>query len=483
VPVIVVCDRDPPGEDAVSYISHAVQRRMQCVRFGDDFPRKFDLSDPFPEELYETKQNGVRVYKRAAPTLQQCLHPATWASTSDGRRLRAEFVEEWLYTVQPAFFLHRADLSRRYHESEFNALIAPFCHDSGNPKAPKVSTLLHRHAAAQAETVTYNPARKNGRINYDGRLVVNVYQPSPIRAREGDAKPWQDFIEYLIPDAEDRKETLRWCATFIARPDIRMRYSLLLISEATGVGKTTLAEILAKEAGYHNCSFPSAETVTAANFNSWIGYRRLAVIAEVYAGHSAKTFNILKAVITDKDVHLNEKYEKEFWIENWIHIFATSNSYNALKIDDQDRRWFVPGVVEERKPLQYFIDFRAWLEEGGYEIIAHWAKDYVAKHGHVLTGEHAPMSAAKRRSIEESYSEGERLVQQLGNALAARQDKTVVRQDKIREWLARISPRLATLLGVGLGWWPLRPYLLRFLGGCGVVVGRSETNINWDFSP
>jgi hypothetical protein len=61
VRVIVVCDRDPPGEDAVSYISHAVQRRMQCVRFGDDFPRKFDLSDPFPEELYETKQNGVRV--------------------------------------------------------------------------------------------------------------------------------------------------------------------------------------------------------------------------------------------------------------------------------------------------------------------------------------------------------------------------------------------------------------------------------------
>jgi hypothetical protein len=54
---------------------------------------------------------------------------------------------------------------------------------------------------------------------------------------------------------------------------------------------------------------------------------------------------------------------KEHWIENWVQIFATSNSYNALKIDDQDRRWFVPGVVEEKRPLEYFIGFRKWLEE------------------------------------------------------------------------------------------------------------------------
>jgi hypothetical protein len=253
-------------------------------------------------------------------------------------------------------------------------------------------------------------------------------------------------MEYLIPDPEDRKETLRWCATLIARPDIRMMYSLLLVSETTGVGKTTLAEILARLIGYYNCSFPSAETITESNFNSWVAYKRLAVIAEIYAGHSTKTFNKLKAILTDKDIHLNEKYVKEHLIENWVHIIAASNSYNALKIDDQDRRWFVPGVTEEKKPLEYFIKLRKWLDNGGYEIIAHWAKSYVEEHGHVLTGEHAPTSAAKRRVIEESYLEGERLVLEWGKQLAGRKRKvaedqyelirTVVRQDAIRKWLA-----------------------------------------------
>src|SRR5262249_27075832 len=73
----------------------------------------------------------------------------------------------------------------------------------------------------------------------------NVYQPSPIRPHAGDTTPWLEFMDYLIPNPEDRKETLRWCATLIACPHIRMHYGLLLVSETRGIGKATLAEILA----------------------------------------------------------------------------------------------------------------------------------------------------------------------------------------------------------------------------------------------
>jgi hypothetical protein len=64
-----------------------------------------------------------------------------------------------------------------------------------------------------------------------------------------------------------------------------------------------------------------------------------------------------------------------------------------------------------------------------------------------LVGAHAPISAAKRRVIEESYSEGERIILEWGKRLAGRKQKiandqyelkrTVVRQDEIRAWLAR----------------------------------------------
>jgi len=55
----------------------------------------------------------------------------------------------------------------------------------------------------------------------------------------------------------DRIELMRWCATLIARPDIKMNYGVLLISETQGVGKSTLGEkILAPLIGKLNASFP-----------------------------------------------------------------------------------------------------------------------------------------------------------------------------------------------------------------------------------
>jgi hypothetical protein len=79
---------------------------------------------------------------------------------------------------------------------------------------------------------------------------------------------------------------LKWCATLIARPSIRMGYGLLLISEQQGIGKTTLgAHILAPLVGLHNTSFPGENDITSA-FNEWVAHKRLAVISEIYSGSS-----------------------------------------------------------------------------------------------------------------------------------------------------------------------------------------------------
>ena len=98
---------------------------------------------------------------------------------------------------------------------------------------------------------------------------------------EGDATLWNEFTEHLIPNEQDRAELLRWCATLIARPSVRMHYSVLLISEMQGVGKTTLAEkIMMPLIGNLNCSAPTAHEATNPQFTSWLMYKRLAVIGE-----------------------------------------------------------------------------------------------------------------------------------------------------------------------------------------------------------
>ena len=438
VEVIMVCDHDPGGEDAASYVSRAIQRRMSVIRFGDDFPPKFDLADDFPPELFKEDKGHL---KYIGPTLQDCLEPATWATRDDGK-LRAEFVAEWWYTVKPAKFIHQ-QLLRDYSAEEFNTAVAPFTHT----KFPNVAIALRRHLSPKAETMDYDPGRKGGRITTEGKQVINLFQPTNILPVKGDPKPFLDFMEYLIPAESDRNHTLKWIATLIARPDIRMTYGLLLWSIAQGVGKTTLAEqILTLLVGRYNCSFPTAQEAAEGTYTGWIAFKRLAVIAEIYEGHTAKTYNRLKTIITDDFVRVNEKYEKQYDIKNFVHLFATSNTSRALKLDDYDRRWLVPGVTESGKPTEYFIRLRAWLqEEDGLAKIANWAQEYGKGHGRVLAGEHAPLSDAKRQTIEDSRSEGERLIVQLGDTLIDDQKEgknIVLRLDKVREWLAGRKAKL-----------------------------------------
>ena len=64
------------------------------------------------------------------------------------------------------------------------------------------------------------------------------------------------------------------------------------------------------------------------------------------------------------------------------------------------------------------------------------------EHGAVLAGQHAPLSEAKAQAIEDSRSEGERLIARLADRLIddasdkPEPKKIVLRLDKVREWLA-----------------------------------------------
>src|SRR5262249_47860421 len=216
--VIMVCDHDPSGENAASYISRALQRRMSVIRFGAEFPRSFDLADEFPDTLFKERK-GQRQY--VGPTLEQCLEPATWATRADGR-LRAEFVEEWWYTVKPAKFINQNHIWRSYDAEEYNAAIAAFT------GVPNVAAELRKYLSAKTETVTYDPGRESGRITVDGVQVINLFRPTDIRPAKGDAGMFLDFIRYLVPAERDRNHLLKWVATLIARPNIRMTYGLLL---------------------------------------------------------------------------------------------------------------------------------------------------------------------------------------------------------------------------------------------------------------
>jgi hypothetical protein len=407
--VIYVADNDHPGKEALQRVSRHYGRRMCGVMFDGRWKEGWDMADPMPEEMFE---DG----RFTGPPLRDLIEPATWATDllkgEKGRPsavIRRDFAEEWFHCVQPEVFVHRERPNVLLGTNEFNNVIRP------HSDVDDTARLLKAHKAGKGVNLRYSPSSPSGVYTDDrGLRCLNTYVAPKLEEEKGDPTPFLDFLTHLIPVDEDRREMARWLATLIAKPQVKMMYGVLLVSETQGVGKSTLGDrVLAPLVGEHNVSRPAENTIVDSDFNYWAAHKRLAVVHEIYAGHSAKAYNKLKGLVTDDHITVNKKYMAEYEIENWLHVFACSNSMNALRLDINDRRWFLPTVSERVRPQGYWGDFNRWLtRRGGLGIIKRWARELIEADAEMMVkpGETAPFSDAKRESIEEGMSEGMRLV-------------------------------------------------------------------------
>jgi hypothetical protein len=462
--VVIVADNDSPGKAAVPKISK-LQRSypitIEVVRFDDRFPQGFDLANDFPKHMW--KGGGGVPLRYTGPAFADCVTPATYATRlgatpaviGRGRPLappvflRAEFIAQWVMVIVggKTLFVDRYNPTRLWSEDEFNTLMRPFS------DAPRLSDLFKKEGyEATASALAYEPGEVSRIITQSGERAVNLYLPSRILSVPGDPSPFLHYLEHLIPDKKDRWEVMRWIATLIALPGIRMRYGLLLASSLQGVGKTTLCEILRRLVGEHNCSAPSAKDVVESQFNGWIVRKRLAFVNEIYEGSAWNAYNKIKSFVSDDTLLANEKFVPGYSISNKAHFVLCSNATVALKVEASDRRFLIPAVAEKAQPPEFWARLHDWLEGGGYGIIRHWAETFVAKDDpshRVGPAEVAPMTARKGQLIEDSRMPEERMVIDLAAAARERASETgepVVLVDfDVGAWLAQIARRPVAL--------------------------------------
>lgn len=399
--VIIISDNDDGGVEVSAKLARHFRCRVDILRFDGLFDPTFDLGDPFPEEMWD------RHHRYIGPSFEDCLIPGDWATdtilepTGNPRNpfkevhvLRPEFVARYrvVTETQQVFCVDRP--ARAMSRETFNDNVR-----SRSALKDTYGALLKKETA-RCDGRDYMPTNRPGKLVKGGRVLWNAYEPSRVRAMEGDTQPWEDYLQHLIPVEADRHEVKRWVATLIARRDVRMLYSLLLVSATQGVGKSTLGQILAVQLGETNVSFPNPQSIEG-RFNSWQNGKLLAWVDEIYTEGKRHVYDKLKNAITDPTVEVETKGVDGFVISNWIVIGACSNSRRALYIPNKDRRWFIPRVSEAKRGEADWSEFRAWLRADGHNIIRWWAEDFAAKHA-VGPGEEAPMSGAKAEFIEEN---------------------------------------------------------------------------------
>lgn len=425
--VYIVADNDEPGRAAVPKIAQQLRIPTFTLQFTDEFPASFDLADKFPDTMF-----GDETKFYIGPSFRDCLHPATWATDliqlGKGRPtalLRDSFVGMWSYVEEADLFVcnHMPEILRT--EAVLNKMLAPFSHVSDTCR------LIVKAYQGRSARLCYRPDHDGLVVTSRGSSAINLHVKSSIKAVSGDITPWENFLSYMFPNERELHQVKRWLATLIARPDVRMGYGLLLISESQGIGKTTLgSHVLAPLVGVWNVGFPSENDINS-DFNDWVAHKRLAVISEIYSGSSWKAYHALKSVVTDRELTVNQKYMRQYVIENWCHVLACSNSMRALKMEHDDRRWFYPEVSEVPWHRAKFAEFRRWIEGGGLSIIKHWAEqwgDYVAPN------ERAPMTERKKEMIEGSRSESQREAAALAEAVAARDEPVAIVLKDVAQW-------------------------------------------------
>lgn len=427
----IVSDNDLPGVQAVQAISYQLRVPTFHLQFTSEWPQSFDLADLFPKSMFK-RTEGRDYY--VGPSFRSCLHPATWATDQipnpKGKPttvLRSDFKDMWAYVEEADMFVCKEMPEIIRSEQIMNKMLSAFSHSN------QTSQLIVKAYVGRATKLCYRPDIKGKMVTDSTTSAINLHTPTHIKSREGDPTPWLEFMNYMFPNPSEMKEVMRWCATLIAKTDVRMEYGMLLVSERQGVGKTTLgSSILAPLVGMQNSGWPTENQIVQSEFNGWLANKRLIIINEIYSGHSWKAYNKLKSAITDKEVEVNEKYQRPYLIENWCHIFACSNSMRALRIEEDDRRWYYPEVVEEKWPRQKFEEFHNWLKSGGLSIIKTWAENF---NDYIYKGQPAPMTERKKELIISSRTDGQQESAILAEAFLSNKDPVVLAMKDIVEWV------------------------------------------------
>src|SRR5262249_41885885 len=158
------------------------------------------------------------------PTLDDCLFSATWAtetmkvpgSKKLAHKIRDQFAAEWLWVEDLNAFVNRRQVNHLRSKEAFNSRVPAFS------DVEDTARLLVRRRREQCERVDYMPGERPGVVNVGGERVVNTCRPASVKGMIGDAKPFCDFMRYLIPDKKDRREAMRWITTEVVKIEVRM---------------------------------------------------------------------------------------------------------------------------------------------------------------------------------------------------------------------------------------------------------------------
>jgi hypothetical protein len=240
-------------------------------------------------------------------------------------------------------------------------------------------------------------------ISLDGGLTCNLYRAPNVTPFAGDTSWWDEHLEYLFPNPEDRRHLMNWLAWFYQNPKLKPKHALLLQGHLQGTGKSFIGDMLAATIGENNRQIVS-QTDLATQFNGYAMRTKLITIEELRAVERSSVKNALHDIITQDWISINEKNMPKFKMRNCFGVIGMTNDDAAISLDKGDRRYLVLRTEATPRGAGYYKTLYARLDNPiDVAAMAWMLQNY--NYGSYSGASRAPETEAKEEMIEAGQSE------------------------------------------------------------------------------
>lgn len=270
--------------------------------------------------------------------------------------------------------------------SQFDAYLGgrSFVMDDGNSSVKKSAwealSNSQLFSVPRAHSAGFWPELPFGHVvERDARSYVNAYWPLSIERRPGDATPFLQHLEKLLPNERDREIVLSYMCAVVQHQGRKFQWAPL-IQGVQGNGKSTLSRCVAYAVGQRYTHWPKASKLSS-QFNGWMPRKVFYAVEDIYAAGVAsdEVIEELKPMITGEFLEIEGKGVDQITMNICGNFIFNTNHKSGLRKTRDDRRFapfYTPqqeaaDLVRDGMTQDYFVALRRWFEdEGGYAIVA-----------------------------------------------------------------------------------------------------------------
>ena len=252
--------------------------------------------------------------------------------------------------------------------------------------------------------LVYSPGKDRLYEDRDHGPVFNLWSGWGCEPKRGDVEPFRRLLDHLFSgtEPEAKRWFLRWLAYPLQYPGTKLFSAAMIHGMHHGTGKSFLGYSMRRIYGKSFSEITQAELTSA--FNTWLAEKQFVMADDITGSDRREHADLLKKMITQLTVRINEKYLPAFEIKDCVNYLFTANQPDALFLEDRDRRFFVHEVTVPPLTEGFYREYELWLDSGGAEALFYYLLHDVKTDGFNPAGA-AYRTAAKERLIQRVLSD------------------------------------------------------------------------------